>query len=135
MGIIEEILHHGHTAGWEVFLLKMLFTALTLGAGFKGGEIVPSFTVGAALGSAMAAMLGLPQALVTACGMTGLFCGMTNSPVTSLLISFELFGFEGMPYYLTTVAVSYLLSGSHKLYHRQNIACSKTNTTRQITTP
>jgi H+/Cl- antiporter ClcA len=106
----------------------MLFTALTLGAGFKGGEIVPTFTVGAAFGSCAAGLLGLPMELVTACGMVGLFCGVTNSPITSLLIAFELFGFEGMPYYLTTVAVSFMLSGYHSLYHKQRISYSKTET-------
>lgn len=127
MGIIEHIFHGGE-AHWYSFLLKMLFTAVTLGAGFKGGEIVPSFTVGAALGCAAASLLGLPVQLVAACGMVGLFCGVTNSPITSLLIAFELFGFEGMPYYLVTIAVSYMVSGQHSLYHKQKIVFSKTQT-------
>lgn len=127
MGIIEEIFHTGHTE-WYTFLLKMLFTAVTLGAGFKGGEIVPSFTVGAALGCVLAGVLHLPAELAAACGMIGLFCGVTNSPITSLLISFELFGYEGMPYYLITVAVSYMLSGYHSLYKKQQIMYSKTKT-------
>lgn len=125
MGIIERIFHEG-TTNWYTFALKMLFTALTLGAGFKGGEIVPSFTVGAALGCAAAALMGLPSQLVAACGMVGLFCGVTNSPVTSLLIAFELFGFNGMPYFLVTIAVSYLLSGYQSLYHKQKFHLSKT---------
>jgi H+/Cl- antiporter ClcA len=127
MGIIEHIFHEGETH-WYTFLLKMLFTAVTLGAGFKGGEIVPSFTIGAALGCAAATLLGLPVQLVAACGMVGLFCGVTNSPITSLLIAFELFGFEGMPYYLMTIAVSYMVSGDHSLYHKQKIVFSKTRT-------
>jgi len=64
--------------------------------------------------------------LAAACGMAGLFCGVTNAPMTSILISFELFGFEGMPYYLTAVAVSYLLSGSGSLYHTQKMNHCKT---------
>lgn len=127
MGIIEEIFHTGDTKIYT-FLLKMIFTAITLGAGFKGGEIVPSFCVGAAFGCAVASFFGLPAALVAACGMVGVFCGVTNCPITSLLISFELFGFEGMPYYLTTVAVSYMLSGYFGLYHAQRIIYSKTET-------
>lgn len=127
MLLIEEAFHHGEAKPYA-FLLKMLFTALTLGAGFKGGEIVPSFTIGAVFGCAVAPLLGLPTALVTACGMVGVFCGVTNSPITSLLIAFELFGFEGMPYYLVTVAVSYLLSGYYGLYHAQKIMYSKTET-------
>ena len=127
MGIIEHIFHEGKTS-WYSFLLKMLFTAVTLGAGFKGGEIVPSFTIGAALGCAAAPLMGLPAQLLAACGMVGLFCGVTNSPITSLLIAFELFGFEGMPYYLVTIAVSYMVSGQHSLYHKQKIVFSKTRT-------
>ncbi len=127
MGIIEHVFHEGQTH-WYSFLLKMLFTAITLGAGFKGGEIVPSFTIGAAFGCAVASLLGLPVQLVAACGMVGIFCGVTNSPITALLIAFELFGFEGMPYYLVTVAVSYMVSGYQSLYHRQKIVFSKTRT-------
>ncbi len=127
MGIIEHIFQEGEASPW-MFLLKILFTALTLGAGFKGGEIVPSFTVGAALGCLLAAPLGIPVPLAAACGMVGVFCGVTNCPITSLLISFELFGFAGMPYYLVTVAVSFMLSGKFGLYHAQRIMYSKTET-------
>lgn len=131
MNLIEHIFHTGEIA-WYAFLLKMLFTALTLGSGFKGGEIVPSFCIGASLGCALSAVLGLPPTLAAACGMVGLFCGVTNSPITSLLIAFELFGFEGMPYYLTTVAVSYMMSGYDSLYHKQRIIFSKTATNYDV---
>ena len=130
MGIIEHIFPGGEADSLS-FLLKMLFTALTLGAGFKGGEIVPSFTIGAALGCVLAPVLGLPVPLAAACGMTGLFCSVTNCPITALLIAFELFGFAGMPYYLTAAAVSYLLSGYHSLYHKQKILYSKTGWSRR----
>lgn len=125
--IMEHIFHYEETK-WYSFLLKMIFTALTLGAGFKGGEIIPSFCIGAAFGCAVAAIFGLPVTLVAACGMVGVFCGVTNCPITSLLISFELYGFEGMPYYLTTVVVSYMLSGYYGLYRSQKIMYSKTET-------
>jgi len=127
MGIIEHIFHHGETKS-GAFLLKMIFTALTLGAGFKGGEIVPSFCIGAAFGCAVAPVFGVDVMLAAACGMVGVFCGVTNCPITSLLISFELFGFEGMPFYLTTIAVSYMLSGYYGLYRAQRIMYSKTET-------
>ncbi|MBR6626737.1 MAG: chloride channel protein [Lachnospiraceae bacterium] len=125
--LIEEIFHTQKT-GYFTFLIKMIFTALTLGAGYKGGEIIPSFCIGAAFGCMAATVFGLPVSLVTACGMVGLFCGVTNCPITSLLISFELFGFDGMPYYLVTVAVSYMLSGYYGLYRAQKIMYSKTET-------
>ncbi len=127
MGIIEHIFHEGETQTFA-FLRKMIFTARTIGAGFKGGEIVPSLTIGAALGCVIAPLFGFDVSLAAAMGMVGVFCGVTNCPITSLLISFELFGFAGMPYYLTTVAVSYMLSGYYGLYHAQRIMYSKTET-------
>lgn len=126
IGIIEHIFETESPAPCASFLLKMLFTALTIGAGFKGGEIVPSFTIGAAFGSLWAVLLGVPVPLAAACGMLGVFCGVTNCPLTSLLIGFEMFGFEGMPYYLFTVAASFMLSGYYSLYTTQKIVYSKT---------
>lgn len=124
--IIERSFHEG--ARPEAFILKMVFTALALGAGFKGGEIVPSFFVGATFGSLVGPLMGLPLSLSAACGMLGVFCGATNCPITSLLIGFELFGFQGMPYYLVAVSVSYMLSGYHGLYKEQRIVYSKYQT-------
>lgn len=128
VSILASIFEEGEVVGFEAFLLKILFTTLTIAAGFKGGEIVPSFCIGGALGCAAAALFNLPVPLAAACGMVGLFCGVTNCPITSLLISFELFGFEGMPYYLITIAVSYLLSGYYGLYKSQKIMYSKYHT-------
>lgn len=110
------------------FLLKILFTAVTLGAGYKGGEIVPSFFIGATFGCTFGNLLGFSPALCTAIGMGAVFCGVTNCPITSLLICFELFGFEGMPYFLLAVALSYMLSGYYGLYHSQKIVYSKYKT-------
>ena len=112
----------------EAFLLKMVFTALTLGAGYKGGEIVPSFFTGAAFGCLFGNLTGFSPSLCTAVGMTAVFCGVTNCPITSLLISFELFGYDGMPYFLLAVAFSYMLSGYFGLYHSQKIIYSKYKT-------
>ena len=113
------------TAPKGAFLFKMIITALTLGAGFKGGEIVPSFFVGATFGCAISSLIGLPPELCSAVGMTAVFCGATNCPITSLLISFELFGYDGMPYYAIAIALSYTLSGYFGLYHSQKIIYSK----------
>ena len=112
----------------EAFLLKMIFTALTLGAGYKGGEIVPSFFTGAAFGCLFGNLLGFSPTLCTAVGMTAVFCGVTNCPITSLLISFELFGYDGMPYFLLATALSYMLSGYFGLYRSQKIVYSKYKT-------
>lgn len=110
------------------FLLKMIFTAATLGAGYKGGEIVPSFFIGASFGCLFGNLVGFSPALCTAVGMGAVFCGVTNSPITSLLICFELFGFSGMPYYLIAIALSYMMSGYYGLYSSQKIIYSKYKT-------
>ncbi len=112
----------------EAFFLKIVFTALTIGCGFKGGEIVPSFCTGAAFGCLFGNLVGFSPSLSAAIGMTSVFCGVTNCPITSLLISFELFGYEGMPYYLLAVAFSYMLSGYFGLYNAQHIVYSKYKT-------
>ena len=75
----------------EAFLLKLLLTALTLGAGFKGGEIVPSFFIGATFGCTVAFLLGLPPEFAAAIGLVCVFCGVTNSPLASFILSLELF--------------------------------------------
>ncbi|MBE6731346.1 MAG: chloride channel protein [Ruminococcaceae bacterium] len=127
MEIIEFIYLRGE-AEWYSCLLKILFTAVTIGAGFKGGEIVPSLCIGACLGVFASDIIGMHHGIVMACGMVGLFCGVTNCPLTSLLLAFELFGVSGAPFYLVTVAVSYMVSGSHRLYKKQQILYSKTAT-------
>ena len=101
------------------FLLKIAFTALSLGAGFKGGEIVPSFFIGACLGSTLAALIGFPPALGAAVGIIGLFCGVTNAPLASMLLAVELFGAEYALFFGVAAAVSYALSGHVSLYHAQ----------------
>ena len=107
------------------FLLKMVFTAVTLGSGYKGGEIVPSLFIGATLGMHFGSLLGMSPALCAGLGMGALFCGVTNCPIASLLICFEMFGFEAMPYFLLVIAFTYLFSGNFGLYHGQVIRYSK----------
>lgn len=123
MSIIERAL--GGKAVPAAFLLKILFTALTIGAGYKGGEIVPSFFVGATFGCLFGNLIGANAPLCAAIGMVAVFCGVTNCPITALLISFELFGFEHAYYYLFAIAISYMLSGYYSLYHAQTIVYSK----------
>lgn len=115
---------HG-TAKPEAFLIKLLFTALTLGVGFKGGEIVPGLFVGAAFGCTMAGLVGLNPAFGAALGMLAVFCGVTNCPLTTLVLGVELFGAQGAAFYLLASAVSYMLSGYTGLYSKQKILYSK----------
>lgn len=107
------------------FIWKMIFTALTLEAGFKGGEIVPSFFIGATFGCLFGGIVGISPSLCAAVGMMAVFCGVTNCPITSMLIAFELFGYEAVPFFLIAISVSYLLSGYYGLYHDQTIVYSK----------
>lgn len=115
----------GAAIGLQVFLLKIIFTTLTLSCGYKGGEIVPTLFIGATFGAAFGPLLGLPAPLMAAVGMGALFCGVTNCPISSLLICFELFGYEPMPYFLLAVAFSYWVSGYTGLYKSQKIVYSK----------
>lgn len=107
------------------FLLKIIFTAITLEAGFKGGEIVPTFFIGATFGCTAGSLLGLNPSFAAAVGMLCLFCGVTNCPITTLFLSLELFGARGLLWYFLATAVSYMLSGYFSLYSKQKIMYSK----------
>ena len=115
----------GGEAHPAAFLLKILFTAVTLGAGFKGGEIVPVFFTGATFGCVAGPLLGLAPSFSAALGMVAVFCGVTNCPMTSLLLAFELFGGPGLPFFALACAISYMLSGYTGLYSEQKIVYSK----------
>lgn len=109
----------------EAFLMKILFTTVTLGAGFRGGEIVPVLFTGCAFGTWVGPMLGLPHSFSGSLGMAALFCGATNCPLSSILLSYELFGGESLPLYALACGVSYVLSGYYGLYSEQKIVYSK----------
>ena len=106
----------------EAFLLKILFTAVTLSAGFKGGEIVPSFFVGSTLGCTVAPLIGLSPALGAGLGLVGVFCGVTNAPLAAIVLSVELFGAEYLPLFGAAAGVAFMLSGHLSLYHEQRFA-------------
>ncbi len=107
------------------FFFKMLLTALTLNAGFKGGEIVPSFFVGATFGCYIGPIIGLEASFAAGVGLVSVFCGVTNAPMTSIMLSYELFGGAGVKLMALAIAVSYMTSGYHSLFHSQKIAYSK----------
>lgn len=107
------------------FLIKILFTALTLGAGFKGGEIVPSFFVGATFGCAFGGLIGLSPSFGAAVGLLAVFCGVTNCPFATIILSIELFGASGLAYYALAIVISYMLSGYRGLYSAQQFYQSK----------
>ncbi|WP_228724966.1 chloride channel protein [Caproicibacter fermentans] len=109
----------------EAFLLKLLFTAATLGAGFRGGEIVPAFFVGATFGSFTGSLIGLTPSFGASIGFMAVFCGVTNCPLTAFVLSVEVFGEQGILYYLLAAGISYMLSGYSSLYSQQKILYAK----------
>lgn len=107
------------------FLLKLVFTAITLGCGFRGGEVVPTFFIGATLGCVLGPILGIPAGFAAAVGLVALFCGAVNCPVASVILSVELFGSGGTVLFAVACAISYMLSGYTGLYSSQKIMYSK----------
>ena len=130
IGLGSNVIHacFDGKAVWYAALLKAVFVCLTLETGYKGGEIVPSFFIGAVVGCTLSRVLGLPPDICTACGMCSVFCAVTNSPISALCVAFELFGFDGMGYFAISIAVSYMMSGYYSLYGAQKIMYSKTET-------
>ena len=108
----------GHT-DWYNFLLKLLFTAITLAAGFKGGEIVPTFCIGAAFGCFLGSILGLDAGMAAALGLVGLFCCATNSPLASIVLSIEMFGGTNLHLFALVCVICFVLSGKSGLYASQ----------------
>lgn len=104
---------------WNVFLLKILFTGLTLGAGFKGGEVTPLFFIGAALGSFLALYLNLPISFLAALGFVSVFSGATKTPWACTFMGIELFGADVAIYIALTCIVAFMLSGKHTIYKSQ----------------
>jgi H+/Cl- antiporter ClcA len=115
----------GGEADWYSFLLKMLFTALTLGAGFKGGEIVPTFCIGATFGCVAGGLMGMDPGFAAALGLVGLFCCATNSPIASVILSIEMFGSANLYWFAFVCVVAFVISGNWSLYHSQIIRYSK----------
>ena len=121
--VISESFVHP-VAPWD-FAVKILFTAVTLGCGFKGGEVTPLFFIGATLGNALAWVLPLPFPLLAGMGFCAVFAGAANTPVASTLLAMELFGHEAGIYAGIACVVSYLFSGHSGIYRSQRIGLSK----------
>ncbi len=106
--------------------MKLVFTVLTMAAGFKGGEIVPTFFIGSTFGCVIGSLLGLDPGFAAALGLVSLFCGAVNCPIASIFLSIELFGAGGIIYFAAACAISFALSGYFGLYSSQKIVYSKT---------
>lgn len=107
------------------FIMKMLMTALTLEAGFKGGEIVPTFFIGATFGAVVGPLLGIPSGFAAAIGLVAMFAGVTNTVIASVFLAIEVFGGTGILYFAMACIVSYACSGYNGLYSSQRILYSK----------
>lgn len=123
MQVIERAIA-GHAA-YEAFFLKLVLTAITIGVGYKGGEIVPVLFIGATFGAAYGGFFGLAPSFAAGLGMTAVFCGVTNSPLTSILLAYELFGGQSLALFALVIAIAYMLSGYYGLYSEQKIIYSK----------
>lgn len=107
------------------FVLKMVFTIVTLSAGFKGGEVTPLFFIGATLGSALSLIIPLPFGLLAGMGFVAVFAGATNTPLACMLMGIELFGAECGVYVAISCVISYLFSGHNSIYTKQKIGEAK----------
>ena len=124
MGVITAAVERGEALPWD-FLCKIFLTALTLSCGFKGGEVVPSFFVGATFGCVFGPLLGLPAGFAAAVGLVSIFCGATNALIPSILMGFELFSGAGLELIALGCGICYMLSGHHGLYSSQTFVTNK----------
>ena len=123
--MIASALAGADTPDWA-FFWKIVFTAVTIGFGFKGGEIVPTFFIGATLGCVLGPVLGMPAGFAAAIALVAMFCGAVNCPIASIILSVELFGSSNLIYFALACGISYMLSGYFGLYSSQKIIYSKT---------
>ena len=120
---IQEALQHPDSFNDPI--LKTLFTALTIGSGFKGGEFIPLVYIGTTLGSALSIILPISFKLLAAVGFAAVFAGASNTPIACSIMAIELFGIEITPYALVACFLSYYFSGSKGLYKSQKNLASK----------
>lgn len=110
-----------HQIYYYDFLLKLIFTVLTLAAGFQGGEVTPLFAIGASLGVILAPIVGLPVEVVAAAGYISVFASATNTLLAPIFIGGEVFGFQNLPFFAITIIISYMLNRRQSIYSLQRI--------------
>lgn len=103
------------------WILKFIFTVLTLAAGYQGGEVTPLFAIGAALGAALAAPLGVPTVICAALGYVAVFGSASNTLMAPLFIGAEVFGFEYLPIFFPVCVLAYAVNGNQTIYSKQKI--------------
>lgn len=105
---------------WD-WILKMLFTIVTLSVGFQGGEVTPLFTIGATLGTVLATIVGVPLPLAAALGYAAVFGGATNTLFAPILVGAEIFGFDTLPAFFIVCTVAYVCNGGKSIYAQKKI--------------
>ena len=124
MDVIRQAVENGAAMPGD-FLLKILFTSIALGVGYKGGEVVPLFFVGSTFGCVVGPLLGIPAGFAAAIGLIAVFCAAVNCPLASIFLSVELFGAGGMLYFALACGLAYVLSGYSGIYSSQRILYDK----------
>lgn len=125
LGVPSIVDSFSNTTQWYDFLLKILFTGFTLGAGFKGGEVTPLFFVGATLGSALSVVVPLPMALLAGMGFVAVFSGATHTPIACTVMGMELFGWQSGLFIGIACVIAYFASGSIGIYNSQIVKGAK----------
>ena len=115
----------GEQMGFQVFALKLLFTAVTLGSGFQGGEVTPLFVMGATLGAALGHALGVPIEIMAAVGYVAVFAGAANTPLTCTIMGAEIFGAGAIVPIAIACVVSFVFSSHRSIYDTQRVAVTK----------
>lgn len=122
--VIERAINEGKADNFA-FIIKLILTAITLSSGFKGGEIVPSMFIGATFGCVFGDLIGLDPSFAAALGLIGVLCGAVNCPISSLIMSIEMFGGSYITYFAIICTLSYFFSGRYSLYKAQKIIYPK----------
>jgi H+/Cl- antiporter ClcA len=115
----------GEHLTFAVFALKLLFTAITLGCAFPGGEVTPLFVMGATLGSALAAPLGIDARTLAAIGFVAVFAGAANTPLACTIMGAELFGSTAVVGIAVGCVVAYVFSNHRSIYTTQRVEAAK----------
>ncbi|MEO7978969.1 chloride channel protein [Flavobacterium sp.] len=125
LGVPVIVDSFSNASPWYDFLLKILFTGFTLGAGFKGGEVTPLFFVGAALGSALSLIIPMPIAFLAGLGFVAVFSGATHTPIACTIMGMELFGIGPGIFLAIACTIAYFSSGSVGIYKSQIVKGAK----------
>ena len=122
--LLHQALINGQANPWD-FVLKLIFTAITLACGYKGGGVFPAFIVGASFGASFGHIFGLSPQFAAALGMVAVFCGSVNCPIASIFLAAEIFGSEGIVFFAIACSVSFVFSGYFTLFPGQSFIYSK----------